>query len=379
MKRALVLSLAIIFGLGVAAFGQTLSGTWTVDIKIDATQMNFATALDFSSTLTVNYAVGGWTFGSATTFIDTGWSDQVFTAVGSLGAYLFDSTLDLDPAGAFEKWIVEGGVTMGGMTFGMVFTLYPNDLTLDITASGSTNLVTISGTLSFGHLAYSVDPAVPGDNCDLDWQGITITAGFPFCCADIAATINFTCAGFQYAKFCVTGLTVANIPWLSLDACLLFELESKTLTLTPHIALGEVSCDFGLYADIVTTGGTGPLSVLTIGDIVISGIDVGCTIGGVDFYGISFWGAGAKPSILAGTPYWEAYKISTDDDGCCGPFTFDIMVFFDVNSLSLFDIAEFQADMSLVVASQFKFTMGLTYDVVNALQTWDLGFIVTWP
>jgi len=373
MKRALVLSLAIIFGLGLAAFGAegTLSGDWTVNISIDATEGSFADALDFTSVLNVNYGIGGWTFGSATTFIDTGWSDQVFTAIGSLGAYTFSSTLDLDPAGTFDEWKVEGGVAMGGMTFGAIFDLAAGkELSLDITASGATNLVTIGATLSFG--------LPENELCDLFWQGVTITAGFPFCCADVAATLVFTCDGFQSATFCVYGLTVANIPWISLDACLLFELESKTLTLTPHIDLGEVSCDFGLYADIVTTGGTGPLSVLTIGDIVISGIDVGCTISGVEFYGVSYWGSGAKPGILAGTDYWEAYKISTTDDGCCGDFGFDVAVFFDVESTSLFDVAAFEANMSLGVASQFTFTMGLTYDVIDALQTWDLGFVVTW-
>jgi len=370
MKRALVLSLAIIFGLGVAAFGQTLSGTWTVDISIDATKASFADALDFTSTLQVDYSVGGWVFGSTSKFIDTGWSDQVFTAVGSLGAYLFDSTLDLAPDGSFDEWIVEGGVTMGGMTFGLVFDLIPNDLSLTISGSGSTNLVTIGASLTFG---------ATGGGCDLDWTGITITAGFPFCCADVAATIVFDCAGFSYAQFCVTGLTIANLPWLSIDACLKYELESKTLTLSPSVDFGEIGCDFDLYIGIGSTGGVGPISGLTLGDIYIDGIKVGCTIGGVEFTGISYWGTSGtttKPKALGS--YWEMYKIATTDDGCCGPFAFDVAVFFDVNSTSLFDVAAFEANMSLEVASQLTFTMGLTYDVLNALQTWDIGFVVTW-
>jgi len=377
MKRALVLSLAIIFGLGVAAFGQTLSGTWTVDISIDATKVSFADALDFSSTLTVDYSVGGWVFGSSSTFIDTGWSDQIFTAVGALGAYLFDTTLDLGPDGTFDSWKVDAGVTMGGMTFGIVATLYGPaatnpGLSLVLTGSGSTNLVTITGALTFG------DPTTT--DCDLDWQGIKITAGFPFCCADVAATIEILCSGFSYAQFCVTGLTVANVPWLSLDACLKYELESKTLTLTPHVDFGEVACDFDFYVGLSSSGGVGPISGLSLGNIYIDGIKVACTIGdSVTFTGISYWGTSGtttKPSALG--DYWEMYQIATTDEGCCGPFAFDLSVFFDVNSTSLFDVAAFAANMSLEVATQLTFTMGLTYDVLSSIQTWDIGFVVTW-
>ena len=67
MNKALVLSLAIVFGLGIAAFAGPISGSWTNAITIDPDQTPSVIA-DFSSELTIDYTVGGWTFGSTAIF-----------------------------------------------------------------------------------------------------------------------------------------------------------------------------------------------------------------------------------------------------------------------------------------------------------------------
>jgi hypothetical protein len=99
----------------------------------------------------------------------------------------------------------------------------------------------------------------------------------------------------------------------------------------------------------------------------------------VEFTGISFWGEGTKPGILAGTPYWEAYQIATTDDGCCGPFTFDITVYFLDGGALLFDIAELEANMSIEVATQFTFSTGINI-VLDPIPgfSWTVGFLVEW-
>ena len=369
MKKALVLSIAVVLGLGLASFGQVLSGSWTLGLEIDPTNSDFAAALDFSSTLTVEYAVGGWTFGSVSVFDDAGWADQDFSAVGSLGAWTFTSAVDFDPSGAFGSLDIGTSISIGGMTFGFDFTLADQDVTLELTGAGATSLVDIDLTVTFG--------GDDNDICDLNWGGIDVTVSFPFCCADITGSLSFDCYGFQGICFNVSGIVVGNIPWMTLGAELCFQTESKTLTLTPAFDFGADVC-FDVYFDVATTGGVGPGTILNIGDISINGIGLTCEIGGIAFTGISYWGGGTKPGILAGTAYWEAYQIATTDEACCGPFSFDIAVFFDENSTELFDIALFEANMTLQVATQFLFGMGIEYDVVGGAQLWTLDFTVTW-
>jgi hypothetical protein len=119
--------------------------------------------------------------------------------------------------------------------------------------------------------------------------------------------------------------------------------------------------------------------VLTLGDIEIGGLGLQVTIGGVDFYGLSYWGNGTAPAILDG--YWEMYQISTSDDGCCGgTFDFSIAVFFDHAAGELFDVSLLKADMSVNVTSNFVFSTGIELDLAgaSAFTVWTIGFGVTW-
>jgi hypothetical protein len=380
MKRALVLSLAVVLGLGIASFAQTLSGEWITTITIDPQAATVAAFLDFDTELTVIYEVGGWAFTSYSALDDTGWYDQTFSAEGSLGAWTFGSTVDFDPTGAFEELVVETGIALGGMSFGVEFTLADKDVTLVLTGSGSTSLVDIDIEITFG--------GDDNDLCDLDWAGVTVDVTFPFCCADVTASIEFDCYGFQEACFGVSGIVIPNLPWVTIGAEVCFQTESKTLTLTPAFDFGADVC-FDLYITdpLSNAPAVGPATPLVFGDFQVSGIGLECEIGGVAFTGISYYGpaiygpyANDYPGLLAGygQQYWEAYQIATTDDACCGPFSFDIAVFFDATSTNLFDIALFVANMELVVAPQFTFGMGLTMDVIAGLTNWSLSFIVTW-
>ncbi len=379
MKRALVLSLAIVLGLGIATFAQSLSGEWDTTITIDPEAGGVADFLDFSSSLTVTYSIGGWAFTSYSAFDDAGWADQTFSADGSLGAYTFSSTLDFDPTGAFEELDVSGSVTIGGMSFALDFTLADQDVTLVLTGIGSTGLVDIEVEITFG--------GDDNDICDLPWSGAVVTVDFPFCCAEVTASIEFDCYGFQEACFGVSGIAIPNLPWVTLDAEVCFQTESKVLTLTPNFDFGADVC-FDLYIGVDSEGGIAPGAPLTLGAIEVYGIGLECEIGGVAFTALSYWGdplfwngaAYDYPGILMyhGQEYWEAYQIATTDDGCCGPFGFDISVYFDDASTNLFDVALFQANMSLDVAPQFTFSMGLDMDVEDGLTEWTLGFTVTW-
>jgi hypothetical protein len=377
MKRALVISLICVLGLAFSGLAATLSGSWDTDVTIDPQQTNFNDAIGIVSVLTVAYTVGDWTFTSVTDLNEGGWTDQDFSVAGVLGAFSLTSALDFVPAAAtFGSWNTTAAVAIAGVSFSVDFTLADEDVELVLAGSGVAGDVTVGIEVTFGGIARDVyGVIIPGGNngvCDLDWAGVTIDIGFPFCCADIALEVVFDCTGFSSATFTTGGIAIPNLPWVTIDAELVYTMTEKTLELSPNFDFGAIVC-FDLYFDVATTGN------ITLGDISIEGIGLTCDIGAVSFTGLSFWGTGDKPGNLYGTSYWEVYTIETNDDACCGPFGFDLSFYFLNGGARLFDIALIDANMSLQVAAQFLFNMGLEINVeTGAFSQWTVGFLVTW-
>jgi len=356
MKRALVLSLICALGLGFTGLAATLSGSWDTDVMIDPQQTNFNDAISLTSVLTVAYTVGDWTFTSVTDLDETGWTDQDFSVAGVLGAFSISSALDFDPVTpAFGSWNTDVSVSIAGVSFGVDFTLEDMDVTLILTGSGVAGDVTVGVEVTFG--------GDDNDECDLDWAGIEIDLGFPFCCADISATLLFTCDGFDSICFETSGIAVPNMPYLTLTAEVCFTMDEKTLELTPSFDFGDIACfDLEFTAD---------WEDLSIQNITITGIGLTCDIGAVTFTGWS--------QLDGSEEYWEWYTIETNDDACCGPFSFDLSIYFLEGGIRLFDIALIEANMELQVASQFIFNMGLSVNVnTGAFTQWIVGFLVTW-
>jgi len=155
---------------------------------------------------------------------------------------------------------------------------------------------------------------------------------------------------------------------------LTFTADEKNLVLAPTFDFGTIVC-FDLDISVTSTGGD--MAPLNLETIHIDGISLTCTIGGIDFTGVSDFDGGLGPDADHLT-YWEYYTIATTDDGCCGPFTFDVSFYFE-DGTKLFDVGYIDANMSLQVATQFAFTMGLGIDVENNdWSAWTIGFEVTW-
>jgi hypothetical protein len=378
MKRALVLSLICVLGFAFAGMSASLTGSWDTDVTIDVTQSDFSAALGLTSKLTVNYIIGDWTFTSITALTDAGWSDQDFNATGILGAFNITTALDLNPDATFGDLDVTVGLTFSGVILGVDIDLIGDDLFMDLTGSGVAGEgVTVDVTVSFGD---------DDGECDLDWAGFDIVIGFSFCCVELEAEITFDCDGLDAIVFSFGGLAVPNLPWLTIDGSITFDLvDGKTVVLEPSLDFGVDVC-FNLYWDL--GGWTAAGNGFSITDITLDGISLSCYVGGVLFEGITYWGEpvyGAKkndfPGLLAGfgQQYFEAYRISTDDDACCGPFGFSLAVYFEEDLTDqLFDIDLFVASVSLEVATQFTFDMGLSVDATGGFTEWTVGFLVTW-
>ncbi|MCK5584984.1 hypothetical protein KAJ02_02825 [Candidatus Bipolaricaulota bacterium] len=365
MKRALVFSLICVLGVAFTGFAASLSGSWDTDVTIDPQQTNFSVAIGLTSVLTVAYTIGDWTFTSVTDLDDGGWTDQDFTVAGVLGAFTLTSALDFTPAPApaFGSWNTTVSVSIAGVSFGADFTLEDNSVALILSGSGVAGDVTVAVEVTFGEVEVEVGV------CDLNWTGITINLGFPFCCADVAVEIAFDCDGFDYIEFTAGAIAIPNLPWLTLDIEVLFTLNDKQFTFSPNFSFGDIVC-FDLEIDVATTGGV--QAPLVIGDISIVGISLECDIGAVTFTAVTDFSADAGD-------YFEWYGIETNDDACCGPFGFDLTFYFLDGGLALFEIALIDANMTLQVATQFTFNMGLEVNVDSgAFTQWTVGFLVTW-
>jgi hypothetical protein len=392
MKKALVLSLVMVLGLGVASFGQTLSGSWNSTITIVPTPTAITA---FDSEIAVQYTVSGWEFSSLTVLDLTGWIDQEFGFDGSLGAFTLGGTLDFTPVpGAFDYLLVDGGVSIAGVDLGLTWLLEGNDLGVELTGDGTAGAVTVGVHLGFGDIGVIPfelgGPGLPGNGeCDLNWNSAAITVSFPFSCANVVGSIAFDCIGFKSACFQVDNILIPNLPGLDIDAKVCFaRLDTqgvltyeKSFYLRPGFKLGTIAC-FNLYAYLnLNTWGAADTPI-TLDSIAFNGFGLSTDIAGVTFTGLTWLVVEAtpdsKPGILHDTIYYEAYQIKTSDDGCCGPFDFDLTFYFLKGAASLFDVAEVVANVSYELGSNFTFTTGLTVDTVLGFSQWTVGFEVTW-
>ena len=170
MKRALAL-LAACSLFGFAGLAQ-ITGTWDVTLEfgpLGTTCTTLYPSIGISSDLTLNYEFCGWTFSSISSFDESGFASQEFSASGALGPLTVSSTMDFIPAFAtaytntpqtesnccywketptsttpkFDSWDVTAGLTFGGVDFEVYFLLEANNET-QITYTGY--YIPVSGT-----------------------------------------------------------------------------------------------------------------------------------------------------------------------------------------------------------------------------------------
>ena len=362
MRRSFAASLLMIVAVGVCAMAQSISGVWDVEVTIDPAAGTIADFLDFTTTGTVTYEIGGWAFTAVTQLDDTGWIDQTFSVGGLLGAFSLGMDLDLDPAGAFETWEVTAGTTFGGVTFDFDFTLADSDITFVVGASSTAGDVEIDVTTTFG--------GDDNDICDFPWAGVDITIEFPFCCAEVSATLAIGCEGFDYVFLSVDDISIPPLPWLTIDADLTFRLETKELVLSPDFDFDTGLC-FDIYVSVDQQTGS---QVLGIGDIHIGGLKLVCEFDNVTFTGISFWGSTGKPGELGS--YWEMYKIESNEETCCGPLSFETAIYFDEGSSNLLDVSFFEFELEVELGDPLTFTAGLEIDIDAPTIEFIFGFLM---
>jgi len=98
MKKALVIALTLVLGLGALVFADGLSGTWDTDISIYPAATVFGDFItSFTSQVDVEYSVGGFVFGVESTFGLAGLTGMDFNVDGVLGAFTLEADIDFSP------------------------------------------------------------------------------------------------------------------------------------------------------------------------------------------------------------------------------------------------------------------------------------------
>jgi len=313
MKKALVLSLFVMLGVGFASSAQ-LQGEWDTWLKLDLDpfQLN-----SFYSFLDIQYLVGGWTLEAATIVDQTGLADIWFEAYGSLGAFSAWSLVYFDPTtpefGGFENGvelsiagvdmyglfaIQETGNGIGsGFALGGIGTAGDIRIGVEVTWNLSPNLWfvflyglngavtdwTYTGCASDVWYPYWYVGAlsVIQTGCDVIFSYITAIAEFPICCADVYVGVQFSCEGFDCLGFLVKNIDI-GLDWLKIyELGINYAIDSKDISFAFQIVTGDVVC-FKPYFTIVTEGE----EYFTLDGIQLSALTLTCTVGGCEFY----WG-----------------------------------------------------------------------------------------
>ena len=227
--------------------------------------------------------------------------------------------------------LVTDGVTLYGV---LSIATGGSGLTLGVIGSLGDNLP-VTGRLSF---------IMAQPSCSFCFDRFEGTFGFSLGCLDlVTATLkmrNPTTAGqsaFEELSFSTTGLDLGLLG-ITFDARIAFELDEKTVTLTPALNLRTGTC-FTVYASL-GSGTAGPWEITSLS---IYGIRIFQAWDGVSFESLSY----LDDLHHVKDTYWERFTIKSVGGTCCaGRFEFSVSAYFEKTSSSLFDLAETETSLS---------------------------------
>jgi len=311
MNKTLVAAALILSIVSFTLVAGPLSGTWEAALAIAPTPFSFT---ELSSTFTVNYTVGGFTGTSNSEFVVAGFIWQGFGVTGTLGAFSVQGDLLFGVSTAdfiYDQLIVT--TSIAGIDFGLYWAQL-SDAVLGGRADGSVlrmagsigdidvesyfelgarvedvdddnfNGITIYHAATGAHKHYTTNPLVVGQG--FTGEKITVSGWSFGCVKDIATTLYMTDQGFDYIKFALTGIKT-GIDWLNFDVDLTFQLQTKTLVLTPTLNLGENTC-IDAYAELLTD----PAAMTSISGIRVYGLGFESSFGNVTVKDLSVFDTG---------------------------------------------------------------------------------------
>jgi hypothetical protein len=382
-----------------------LSGSIASDVAFSV-QTDTLTFDGLDTTFEIDYAFGDLVATSTSEFFLLGFIWQGFGVSGAVGAFGIQADVLFGPSTGdylYAQLIVSlslAGVdigfyaaqlsdaVLGGAADGAAFRFagYIGDLGLESVTQFGAHIdgITIFHAATGLSKSYTTNPIVPG-------QGFTgqlfTLSGWRFGCVALDTVLTLSCDGFESAMFCF-GIDT-GIAWLDLDATLTFNLQTKSLVVTPTLVLAENLCA-NVYMDVLGSGST-------LLGFNLYGLELNYAWGGVTFkelivfdpvrYVITTPEYGSEivaitEAIDAGyevyPDYHELLAIESVTDGCCGgSIRFSLNNYFDKASPAPFDWAMTHAEVAFPIGANL-FLGGSVRATYTGLEYFGCGIELHW-
>jgi len=311
-------------------------------------------------------------------FSETGWTHQIFIVTGAVGSANFAADVRFDPmTPALDSAKLIGILFAYGADLRATLLIEPG-------ASGAiTEMLgqSVDGSDIRFRFFFNADEygRIIDPNCGMSFTGaeMSVSQFGLACCSELSinASMTFTTAGFEALVFELDQVAFDLFPWVILDVELRFELEEKVLEVldlrvSPYISAWEDCFSMSISFDYGAT-------MTDVEALSIDSLSMECEIGGISFEATSYLNSGqtARPRLRSiasnlNETYWEWYRIWREQDGCCGPFGFEVAFYFLDGGLRLFDLSAIQALFSVQSASGFEFGSAMEFDLEAAGNQW---------
>jgi hypothetical protein len=411
-QRILLVGVVVLLLFGLSALATSpFSGSWEAALAISPSPFSIS---QFSSLLTVDYTIGGFTASSDSEVHLTGFIWQGFGITGSLGAFNVRGDVLFGPSTGdfiYDQLIITTDIA--GISFG----LYAAQLSSDVLggpADGS--VLRVAGSVTSLEIVNCFEMGARVEDADCD--GITIyhaatglrryyatnplmvgkgftgdkltVSGWSFAClSNGSVSLYMSDQGFDSLQFDLSGLGT-GLSWFNVDVALTFQLQTKALVLTPTVNFGDSTCiDTYLEArmgsadtSIVGIELYGIGATYTAGDVTVkdvSVLDTGRYAITTEEYGSVIEDRGDAVAggheVCAG--YWEMLSIAVAGDACCGyRYSFLADTYF-ASGGGLFDWAMAHLEATIPV-SQALSIRGLLEVSTSGLNHLGLGVALSW-
>ena len=352
-----VIAASVVSLLGIIGIAGGLQG------ELEA-ELSLLPYLSLDSSLELSYGFGAGTVSSFTQFSLGTWVWQEFSGEGSFGPLSWEAHLLFGPSTVdflYDELVLR--TSFAGLELGL-YAAQLSDAVLGGPADGAALMVSgefgemeLESITEFGarpegieifHAAtglsrkYTTDPRVPGKG--LTGEKITLK-GLRLCCGLSAETeLYLSQRGFEHLKLLLKGVELWSCPEITADIEVTFELQTKSVVITPEVEAPGIGACFVPYLSVITDiKGLDP----KIEGIQLSALEWECDLDDVRLRGLTVldrcnwaisteeygselverWRADAE-GIQYYTDYWELLSVEAKGPGCCGEWKITLNAYF---------------------------------------------------
>jgi len=413
MTRRFTAAILAVGFAGLTAFAVPFGFTWetTVSLAPDG-----GTLVDgFQSIVAIDYTESGFTGTSYSEFHAFGFLWQEFGAEGRIGFLDLSADVLFGPSTSeylYAQLIAE--IELGALGFGCYYAQLSDAVLGGVAdgfalrmagAVGALDVVSITefGTriadedfdgIEIVHTAsgfsrsYVTDPVVAGQG--FTGQKVTVSGLSIGCVEEIETTLYLTCGGFEFLSFELAGIDT-GIPWLTFDLEIAFEVQTKTVSVTPGLVIAEALCVTPLFGILPASGG------FSLDGIVLGGFDLTYSWNGVTLrdvtilapgrYAITTPEYGSVIETIADAvedghdfyaDYWELLSLEIDGEACCGGrYALLLNTYFEEGAGGIFGWGMTYFEGSIGIGSATRLNLALTLDP-GGLEELAIGFGFDW-